>query len=98
MKELMLIQEIYRMPTGTARRAALMTFLDTVDDDSKIPKRLPVNRKYCANLADTDLRKLIKSGLVVREREGSRNCRQTYLVSAKLQQNTKSMEPSCPMY
>lgn len=66
---------LHHLPEGKDRRQAILTHLQH-NPEAKIY----INRKYCRQLhLDSDLKKLVKSGILKRHREGSRTCRHSFL-------------------
>lgn len=66
---------LHHFPEGKDRRQALLSYLNN-NPDAKIY----INRKYCRQLRlDSDLKKLVKSGVLKRHREGTRTCRHSFL-------------------
>lgn len=61
--------DVYHLPYGPARRAALMAYLRRLRDNGDRAV-IYVNCRYQANLIDPDLQHLLKKGLLVRSREG----------------------------
>lgn len=79
--------DVYHLPEGAARRAALLAYLRRLQDAGERAV-IYVNCRYQANLVDPDLRHLLKKGLLVKARDGggrrhplnkSSNKRQTVL-------------------
>lgn len=60
---------------GKDRRKAILTYMQN-NPDTKIY----INRRYCRQLhLDSDLKKLVKNGILKRHRQGMRTCRTSYL-------------------
>lgn len=66
---------IHNWAEGKNRRNAIVLYLKN-NPDTKIY----INRKYCRQLhLDSDLKKMVKNGLLKRHREGRSTCRHSYL-------------------
>lgn len=66
---------IHRWDEGKERRTAILHYMKT-NPDTKIY----INRKYCRQLhLDSDLKRLIKKGILKRHREGRLTCRHSFL-------------------
>lgn len=66
---------LHSLEEGKERRQAIITYMQK-NPDTKIY----INRKYCRQLhLDSDLKKLIKKGILKRHRDGMPSCRYSYL-------------------
>lgn len=70
--------KVYEMEPGHKRRDLLKKLFQRHPNAI-----LAVNRKYCANLKDSDLAKLLDQGVVQRVREGIFKSRTTYLKASQ---------------
>ncbi len=67
--------KISELPPGVDRRAAILHWLDNYALDNEVM----VNRQYCLDLNDPDLRWLLKHGVLTKVRYGRPQTRITYL-------------------
>lgn len=66
---------IHYWAEGKDRRNAILAYMKNTPD-----AKIYINRKYCRQLhLDSDLKMLVKKGILKRHREGSVTCRQSYL-------------------
>lgn len=66
---------LHHFPEGKDRRKALLDYLN-----NNLDAKIYINRKYCRQLhLDSDLKKLVKAGVLKRHREGTRTSRQSFL-------------------
>ena len=76
------LSDILLLPSGKVKRETLIQFLKN-NKGKPFLDSFQVNRKYRPNLKDNDLKKLLKKGILVRSREGSKSCRHTTLSLSK---------------
>lgn len=66
---------IHYWAEGKNRRQAILSYLKAHPDT-----KIYINRKYCRQLhLDSDLKKMVKNGVLKRHRDGMRTCRHSYL-------------------
>lgn len=66
---------IHHWAEGKERRTAILAYLH-INPDTKIY----INRKYCRQLhLDSDLKRMVKKGVLKRHRDGRLSCRHSYL-------------------
>lgn len=66
---------IHYWAEGKNRRNAILAYMQNNPDT-----KLYINRKYCRQLhLDSDLKRLVKNGVLKRHRDGMPSCRHSYL-------------------